>query len=219
MRLLPLFPLPVVLFPGVPLPLHIFEPRYRTMLADCMESDRRFGILYRPEGADEIAIAPGDVGCEAHVESAQELPDGRSNIIVTGRERFALARVVDSTHPYHLGEVLEYGDEPEFSTDLEELAGRVRATFERVGRAARTISDDPEPLPALPEDAGQLSFTVASMIDLDGPARQRLLVSRSPGERLREMAGLLTTAVDALESRASLHQRAKANGHGPSAGP
>lgn len=216
MRLLPLFPLPVVLFPGVPLPLHIFEPRYRTMLADCMGGDRLFGILYRPEGADELAIDPGHVGCEAHVESAQELPDGRSNIIVTGRDRFALSRIVESALPYHMGEVRQYGDEPDHSAELDDLAGRVRATFERVGRAARSIADDPEPLPALPEDAGLLSFTVASMIDLDGQARQRLLTSRSPGDRLREIDLLLTAAVDALESRAALHQRAKSNGLGPS---
>ena len=215
MRLLPLFPLPVVLFPGVPLPLHIFEPRYRTMLADCMEGDRRFGILYHPDDADELALEPGHVGCVAHVESAQPMPDGRSNIIVTGEERFALARFVPSTHPYHVGEVRDYGDEPGSSPDLSDLAAQVRATFERVGRAARTISDDPDPLPSLPDDAALLSFTIASMIDLDVRARQQLLVSRSPAGRLREVGALLTTAVNALESRAALHTRAKSNGNGP----
>lgn len=187
------------------------------MLADCMEGDRRFGVLYRPDGADETTLPAGHVGCVAHVESTHELPDGRSNIIVVGEERFALARFVESAHPYHVGEVEEYADEPDGPTSLDALAEHVRTTFERVGRAARTISDDPDPLPALPDDAGQLSFTVASMIDLDAPARQQLLASRSPGGRLREMDALLTTAVEALESRATLHRRAKSNGHGPAA--
>ena len=187
------------------------------MLADCLEGDRRFGILYRPEGAEERALEPGQVGCVAKVESTVELPDGRSNIIVTGEERFALARFVDTARPYHVGEIREYEDEPDATPQLDLLAGRVRTTFERVGRAARTISDDPEPLPPLPDDAGLLSFTVASMIDLDAPVRQRFLASRSPGERLREIDAMLTTAVEALESRAALHQRAKLNGHGPAA--
>jgi len=218
-RLLPLFPLPVVLFPGVPLPLHIFEPRYRTMLADCMDGDRRFGILYTPEGTDELALETGHVGCVAHVESTHALPDGRANIIVTGEERFTLARFVPSAHPYHVGEVREYGDEPDDSPSLGDLAEHVRTTFQRVGTAARTISDDPDPLPSLPEDAALLSFTIASMIDLDASARQQLLVSRSPAERLREVDALLTTAVGALESRATLHERAKSNGHGPAPSP
>ena len=93
---LPVFPLAVVLFPGTPLPLHIFEPRYRRMLADCLAGDRRFGIT--PPGQAGEAPDPGMVGCIAEVRVNQQLPDGRSNIVVLGGERFVVSGVC-STSP------------------------------------------------------------------------------------------------------------------------
>ena len=216
-RLLPLFPLPLVLFPGVPLPLHVFEPRYREMLADCLAGDRRFGIVFTPEeepdGPDR-----GDVGCIALIQTAHELPDGRSNLIVVGEERFVIGRLVAGDRPYLLGEVVSYADLEEPAETIAPFAEQLRHVFERVGRAARTLADDRDPLPPLPDDPAALSFTIASLIDLDGPGRQRLLASRSPLGRLRELDALLSPAVDTLESRAVIHARAKTNGHGPGAG-
>ena len=215
-RLLPLFPLPLVLFPGVPLPLHIFEPRYREMLADCLAGDRRFGIVFTPE---EETDGPerGDVGCVAVIQSTEQLPDGRSNLIVVGEERFVIGRLVKGVRPYLLGEVVSYADLDEPGEALASFANQLRAVFERVGRAARTLADDRDPLPPLPDDPAALSFTIASLIDLDGPGRQRLLASRSPLGRIRELDALLSPAVDTLEARAVIHARAKTNGHGPGA--
>lgn len=215
-RLLPLFPLPLVLFPGVPLPLHIFEPRYREMLADCLSGDRRFGIVF---AAEDDADAPrrGTVGCIAIIQESESLPDGRSNILVLGGDRFTIARLVAGVRPYLLGEVVTYGDIEEPEEPLDALARQLRSVFERVGRAARTLADDRDPLPALPKDPAALSFTIASLIDLDAAGRQRLLASRSPLGRLRELDTLLTPAVEMLESRAVVHARAKTNGHGPGA--
>jgi Lon protease-like protein len=215
-RLLPLFPLPLVLFPGVPLPLHIFEPRYREMLADCLATDGRFGIVFTPEDA-KGGPQRGEIGCVAVIQNTEVLPDGRSNIIVLGEDRFAIARVVSGVRPYLLGEVVIYGDLEESDEPLGSLARQLRVVFERVGRAARTLADDRDPLPSLPEDPAALSFTIASLIDLDPAGRQRLLASRSPLDRLRELDALLSPAVDMLESRAVIHARAKTNGHGPGA--
>ena len=215
-RLLPLFPLPLVLFPGVPLPLHIFEPRYREMLADCLAADRRFGIVFTPEDSSD-APDRGAVGCIAVIQNTESLADGRSNIIVVGEDRFAIARLVTGVRPYLLGEVVTYADLEESPEPLGSLARQLRAVFERVGRAARTLADDRDPLPTLPEDPAALSFTIASLIDLDPEGRQRLLASRSPLARLRELDALLSPAVDMLESRAVIHARAKTNGHGPGA--
>jgi Lon protease-like protein len=215
-RLLPLFPLPLVLFPGVLLPLHIFEPRYQEMLADCLAGDRRFGIVFVPED-DTDGPPRGAVGCIAVIQSSEALPDGRSNILVVGEDRFAIARLVVGVRPYLLGEVVIYGDLEEPAEPLGSLARQLREIFERVGRAARALADDRDPLPALPEDPAALSFTIASLIDLDPAGRQRLLASRSPLGRLRELDALLSPAVDTLESRAVIHTRAKTNGHGPGA--
>ena len=212
---LPIFPLPLVLFPGVTIPLHIFEPRYRRMLVDCLERDRRFGIVFLPEGTAEDTLGGGgDVGCVAHVESHDELPDGRSNIIVAGRERFVLRALVLSALPYRVGMVVPYEDTPEPSALLEPLATRVRERFDRIAKAARTISDDEDPLPDLPDDPALLAFRIASFIDLNVTERRRLLASTSPSERLRSVDGVLGAAVDPMEQRAVAHVRAKSNGHG-----
>ena len=213
---LPIFPLPLVLFPGVTIPLHIFEPRYRRMLVDCLERDRRFGILFLAEGESEDSLGvSGDVGCVAHVESHDELPDGRSNIIVAGRERFVLRALVTSPLPYRVGMIVPYEDTPEPAALLEPLAARVRERFDRIARAARAISDDEhQSVPDLPEDPALLAFRIASFIDLDVADRRRLLASTSPGERLRSVDGVLGSAVDPMEQRAATHLRAKTNGHG-----
>ena len=217
--LLPLFPLPLVLFPGAPLPLHIFEPRYRQMLTDCLAGDSRFGIVFRPEGVGDTDLEPGRVGCIAEVDDAHTLPDGRSNIVVHGVRRFSLQRFVASPAPYHVGEVAEYDDLPEDDSSLGPIAARVRELFARVGKAARSLADDHDPLPSLPEDANALSFGIAALIDIEAPRRQELLVSRLASERLRTIERLLGGAVDSLEARARVHGRAKSNGRGPYASP
>ena len=211
---LPVFPLPLVLFPGAPLPLHIFEPRYRVMLADCMSGDRRFGILFRPEGLSETDLLPGDVGCIAHIETVKTLPDGRSNILVTGQERFAFRGWIETAHPYHVATAVEYRDEVESQEDLSPLASEVVTLFGRAARAARTLASDPDPIPQLPDDPGMMSFSVAAYIDLPPEFRQKLLSSRSPSERLRELRGLLRRAVAPIEKRAGVHTQARMNGAG-----
>ena len=215
-RRIPLFPLPLVLFPGAPLPLHIFEPRYRRLLADCLAGDRRFGIVFRPEGVPERELPPGHVGCVARVESSESLPDGRSNVLVIGERRFVLERLITAEAPYHEAMVQDFDDDEAAPTaGLELLGERVRDLFERVGRAARTLADERESLPPLPDDPALLSFAIAAVIDLDPSRRQRLLASRSPEGRLRDLEQTLSAALGNLEQRAEVHIRAKGNGHGP----
>jgi Lon protease-like protein len=214
-RLLPLFPLPLVLFPRAPLPLHIFEPRYRQMLADCLQRDGQFGIIRRPEGTAERDIAPGTVGCLARVESAQELPDGRSNILVLGGDRFRFVRLVPDAAPYYVGEITSYDDEAEPTTLLAPLADQLRGLFQRVGQSARTIADDASPLPDLPDEPADVSFAVAQYIDLDLEVKQELLASRSAAARLRQLTSLLDEIAGRIEQRAARHTRARGNGQGP----
>ena len=211
---LPLFPLPLVLFPGMPLPLHVFEPRYRRMLADVLAGDRRIGIIRLVEGAQENEIPSGTVGTVAEVVSTEAMADGRSNIVVRGIERFALAGFADTPLPYHVGRVVPYLDEPEFGTEEGVLADRVRELFQRVGRAARTLADDPEPVPELPDDPSLLAFAIAGMIDLDLEARQQLLTSRSSLDRLQRLDSVLSPALEPLVRHAEVHKVAKSNGRG-----
>ncbi len=214
-QLLPIFPLPLVIFPGAALPLHIFEPRYRELLADCRRGDGRFGIVLAT-GGPERELPRGHVGCVAEVQEVHPLPDGRSNIVVEGVERFAFEEFVDSPAAYHVGEVTAYDDEPvEDAEALRVMDAEVRTLFARVARAARAIADDSDPVPTLPADPALLSFRVASLVDLDNAARQRLLESRSATDRLREIDDLLSRAADGIEERAAVHVRARTNGHGP----
>lgn len=203
-----------MLFPGAAQPLHIFEPRYRRLLADCLAADRRFGLIHIPEELAELELPAGRVGCVAQIEQVAELPDGRSNIIVLGEERFVFERYETSPQPYHVGRVRELADQAEPAPPLDALAGEVRALFARAADAARTLVDDRAPLPELPDSPAMLSFRVASLIDLGQPERYQVLASRSPTERLRAVEAVLRAAIAPLEGRAALHQRAKLNGRG-----
>src|SRR3989449_2704099 len=131
-RELPIFPLPIILFPGAPQPLHIFEPRYRQLLADCLASDRRFGVAYVPaeRGAGgESLPRPGDVGCVALIRNTQGLPDGRSNILTVGERRFVLIDWVSSERPYRVAQGGEVDDEPVEPSEAGTLSAGGRGGF------------------------------------------------------------------------------------------
>jgi ATP-dependent Lon protease len=211
---LPIFPLPLVLLPRAVQPLHIFEPRYRQLLRDCLDGSREFGIICRTPEVAEHEIPPGTAGCVAHIESAQSLPDGRSNVMVVGTRRFTLDHFLDDPAPYLVGEVRTFGDEDEPDAGMRDLAARLRELFARVGRSARAIQDDTTPLPELPESPSDLSFAIGQFLDLDLSDKQRLLASRSPLGRLRQLDEVLAPVVESVEQRARIHTRARGNGHG-----
>lgn len=201
--------------PRAPQSLHVFEPRYRRMLADCLASDREFGIICRTPDMAEREIPIGTAGCVAHIESTQGLPDGRSNVLVVGSGRFTLEDFVEDPAPYHVGRVRLFDDVTEVVDDLGSLADELRQVFRRVGQAARTIQDDTTPLPELPLDPAMLSFAVAQYVDIDVADKQQLLASRSAGERLRRLGEILSPIAESVEHRALVHGRSKRNGHGP----
>lgn len=214
---IPLFPLPLVLFPGAVQALHIFEPRYRRMLADCLAAHRPFGVICVLPGQSERALPPGTVGCLAHIESSQILSDGRSNIMVLGEGRFSLVGYAETDTPYLTALVEGFEDSPEAGEEagLAALAGEVSTLFARAGQAARQIQDESAPLPELPLDPGALSFAVAQYLDLELDARQHLLTLQSPQARLSRLRAMLASLIEGLEARAAVHAGAKRNGHGP----
>ena len=208
---LPIFPLAVVLFPGTPLPLHVFEPRYRQMLADCLASDRRFGIT--PTGTATEAPDPGMVGCTAEVRVNQELPDGRSNIVVLGGERFVVADLLDEPLPYHVASVQTFDDDPD-TAPADDRTARLRELFVRYSRVVRELSDVEPEEPELPEEALPLSFHVAAGIDVEAPIKQRLLVERSTARRVEALLVVLPALSTAAERALQVHRRAHSNGRG-----
>lgn len=216
-RELPIFPLPLVLFPGAPLPLHIFEPRYRQMLIDVRASgDNVFGVSYFDANESETEEPPAHhVGCVAEVVEAQLLPDGRSNIMTLGVARYRLESYVERGDAYLVGRVSFFEDEREENEDeLQETSEGVLDLFVRIARAVRTLNDDRAQLPDLSQtDPERLSFLVAAAIELDAKNKQQLLEIQSTLERLTRIYDLLQSAVGSYEDRARLHQVAKGNGH------
>ena len=214
-RELPIFPLPLVLFPGAPLPLHIFEERYRRMLADVRASNSLFGLSYFvPDSGAGDRPPEGHVGCATEVVEVQAMPDGRSNILTLGLARYRAVEYVERGEPYLVARVEFFGDEEEDRQVVARRAEEVTGVFMRIARAMRTANDERGALPELPQDDPErLSFLVAAVVEMDAEAKQRLLETRSTTERLRRLYTLLTQAVSAYESRARTHELARGNGH------
>lgn len=215
-RELPLFPLPVVLFPGVPLPLHIFEPRYRKMLDDIRVGNNFFGLSYFDSSASDAELPPaGHVGCVAEVTETQSLPDGRSNILTIGLVRYLVEDYVQRGDPYLVAKVSFFEDEEETDEKLNESSQDVAETFTRIARAVRIINDERARLPDISGTEPQrLSFLVAAAVEIDAELKQELLEVRFTSERLQRLSDMLARAVTSYEERARIHELAKGNGHG-----
>lgn len=212
-RSLPIFPLPLVLFPGTLQPLHIFEPRYRQMLQDCQEGDGTFGLVYvRSTPYTDPSPSPGAVGCRAHVEAVQQLPDGRYNVMTRGEDRFLLREFVETDRLYRVALVEPFADQPWDYDEVAQRAAAVRTAFMAFVRAVGTLAQLPETAVDLPEDPAQLTFHIAAALDLEPRERQGLLELRSVSDRLRRLAVTLARLQRDLERRAAERRHTKGNG-------
>jgi Lon protease-like protein len=213
---LPLFPLPVVLFPGVPLPLHIFEPRYRQMLIDIRLSKNVFGLSYFDPTTTDNEVPPKDhVGCVAEVTETQTFPDGRSNVLTIGVIRYRIESYVERGDPYLVARISYFEDDEEDEDLLAAPAREVAEMFTRIAQAVRTINDERATLPDISNTEPQrLSFLVAAAMEIDAEVKQELLELRSTSERLERLRAMLSVAVTGYEERARIHELAKSNGHG-----
>ena len=215
-RQLPLFPLPVVLFPGMPMPLHIFEPRYRKMLADIRAGDNLFGLSFFDSAASKKEIPPaGHIGCVAEVSETQALPDGRSNVLTVGVIRYLAEAYVERGDPYLVVRPNFFEDEEEDDASLSASSREVAAIFMRVANSIRVINDERGNLPDISDTEPQkLSFLVAAALEIEVETKQELLELRSTSERLSRLRDVLARVVKGYEERARLHGIAKSNGHG-----
>ena len=197
--LLPLFPLEVVLFPGTPLPLHIFEPRYKEMIAECLAEHRSFGVVR----AVEQGLA--EVGCTAEIVTVvKEYPDGRLDLVTEGRQRFEVVRV-NQERSFLQAEVLMIDDEP--GTPPKEDTSRAVQLHSDLLAIAGAKQDLSAADPSL------LSFYLAGSLPLDLDFKQKLLALRSEPERLSLLISYLETIIPNLRRAANARERAGGNGH------
>jgi ATP-dependent Lon protease len=193
-----LFPLNLVLLPGEQAPLHIFEPRYRELIGECLDEDREFGILLEDdEGMRDVGTRCGVI------EVLDRFPDGRLNVVVEARDRFQLVEVTRG-RSFQTAEIEELPDEDETPTDAE--VEEVLAAYERVVEAADAELED------LDLHARSIAFQIAARIDFGTEIKQGLLELRSERERVIRLSPMLNRAADAVEREREIRERASGNG-------
>ena len=197
MSLLPLFPLDLVLFPGTPLPLHIFEPRYREMISECLDQKKVFGVVRAKE--DGVA----EIGCTAEIITvAKNYPDGRMDIVTEGRERFEIMQV-SQERSFLEAEVLYLQDEPDMATadDIAQAVKLRNEIVELAGAASPAGIESPQ------------AFNLVAPLPLDLDFKQTLLGMKSEAERMQAVVSYLETILPNLRRTVRVRQKAGGNGH------
>ena len=208
-RELPLFPLNTVLFPSLPLPLHIFEERYKLMIGTCAVTDNLFGVCLIKEGVEVGGPAePFEIGTVARIAEIERMPDGRMNLMTFGMSRFRLIEVTQR-EPYLIGRVAIL--EPSGDQPADELVGDVADRLLRYLREVRGAARLPD-RGELVADVDRLSYLAAATLGLPARERQGFLETDSAIDRLSQARDLLRRELE----NARLFGRAV---DGPSIGP
>jgi len=198
--LLPLFPLDLVLLPGVPLPLHIFEPRYKEMIKECLDNNRHFGIL-RSHGESLATI-----GCTAEIINVlKTYPDGRMNILAEGKKRFEVL-TINQDRAFLQADVFYLDDDSETapSTDLEAALRLHGQIMQLAGAQAEDMTH---------VDRAQLAYRLAGSLPFDPDFQQALLEMSSEGQRMRAIISYFQRILPMLERNARAKRKAGGNGH------
>lgn len=175
---LPLFPLNTVLFPGMPLTLHIFEDRYKAMVNQCLGEGAPFGVVLIKEGveADGPLAEPHPVGCTAQIAQVQPLLGGRMNILVVGGERFRIVSLQSQQNASFLkGQVQNYPLEWLPTEDTEQASRRLRPWVEEYLSLLSNAEEMEFDLESLPDDAESLAFLAATVLQVPNVQKQELL--------------------------------------------
>ena len=193
-----LFPLGIVLLPTEQVPLHIFEPRYRDLVGECLEEEREFGLVF----ADDDGLR--EVGTLAAItEVLERFDDGRLNIVIEGRERFRLVELTEG-RTFQTGEVEPLEDD-EDGADPGEIEQALEL-FAKLVELTGTEIETPEP------DVPQLSYAIAARFEFAPEVKQQLLQEVSERERIHRLVELLGTAVTVIEREREIAARAATNG-------
>ncbi len=193
-----LFPLELVLLPTERVPLHIFEPRYKELIGECLRSGHEFGLVLQDErGRREIGTRA------AVVEVLQVFDDGRMNVVVEGHDRFRL-RELTSGRAFLTGDVEPVDDEEDEAPAAD--SDRALTLFRQLVEVAGGDVDEPD------GTSGSLSFEIASRIDFGIEPKQELLELRSEPARLKHLCELHERAVEAVQREREVRERAATNG-------
>ena len=199
---IPLFPLNVVLFPGEELPLHIFEPRYRRMVRECLDGKCPFGMLL---AMDESLT---HVGCTAEIlEVVNRYPDGRMDIITVGRDPFRIVELY-TEDPLLEGQI-DYLEDREAPVELK-CKRKLIEEYE----TCHTLLFNSLPRDLEQSSAGELSYAIASTLPLDLLCKQQLLELRTESERQERLLRYLCDWAPHLLKEKAMRHSAGSNGHG-----
>jgi Lon protease-like protein len=199
--LLPLFPLDLVLLPSVPLPLHIFEPRYKEMIKECLDRKRPFGIVRVKE---EQAFV--NTGCTAEIINVlKSYPDGRMNILVEGQKRFEVLQV-NQERSFLQAEVFYLEDESEPAASSE-----VKKALQLHGEIMQLAGAQPQETEQ--SDVTQLAYRLAGSLPFDPDFQQALLEMNSEAQRIRAIISFFERILPVLHRNARAKRRAGGNGH------
>jgi Lon protease-like protein len=208
-----LFPLNTVLFPGMKLPLHIFEERYKLMIRECIEEDAPFGVVLIKSG-EEVGdgAVPHDMGTTARILQVEYLDDGRMNIFTHGERRFRIV-AINTTQPYLRGEVLPLEDEPAKDAAYAAMP-RARQMFDDYLKTYFSIADQWVREVYLPDDPGNAADYIAARCDVPAEVKQQWLEELDPEARLRAQLEAIGEALPEMHGRLVAHLRQKTTGFG-----
>ena len=201
---LPLFPLGTVLFPGLVLPLHIFEPRYRRLVGDLLSQPepRRFGVIAIREGREtgpDGVSALHEIGCVAMVREVTKLEDGRYDMLTMGAERFRLARM-DESLPYLTGDLELLGEPVGDRAEAGLAVVAVQRAFRGYLDVLASVGPATIDVPDLPDEPILLSYLVAAAVIIELAERQDLLAQPDAVGRLKAERVLLSREIAMLKS-------------------
>jgi Lon protease-like protein len=200
--MIPVFPLDHVLLPGLPLPLHIFEPRYRQMLADIEQARGGFGIVALSRGSETSAdVDFAKIGTLAEILEKEPYPDGSCDLLTVGSRRFRIVDVDSSAKPYLQAQV-EWLSEDDGDLPAD-LASTVTALFERYSQVLSDVSDRERDV-ELVEDPVRLSYEVAARVQLPVSQRQKLLAMPTAADRLLACLIVMRREITLIEKTRSV---------------
>ncbi len=206
MKEIPLFPLNTVLFPNMPITLHIFEERYKQMMNQCIANSSPFGVVMIRQGSEVGRTAETyQVGCAAHIAQVQPLEDGRMNMVALGKERFR----IESLHhdlPYLRGEIVEIELDTTMKGDIGRITDLLRAAITEYLTVLSSVGDVEFKVDKLPDSPLELAYLSATLLQAPNERKQELLEINGADQLIREVYDTCRREISILRAMLSSEQ-------------